>query len=233
MPLKKPRIIILALLGIFALLAVGLFGLYQWALHRVPPFYQAALVTDTHTLQAASRRLESRVSALANMVQQSAPWEALLTDNEVNGWLAVALEEKFPGWLPEGISDLRIAFKKHSLLAGFHYQDAHYDTVVSLRLVPFVTETNVLAIRLEGAHAGKLPIPTEKIVQACREGARERHIPLRWVRQANRPIALLPVDPILSTNTKRRHLKTVELSDGQLLITGNSEDVEPNRSHDD
>jgi hypothetical protein len=224
-PLKRPQKRILALLGIVALLVVGLFGLFQWALHWVQPYYQAALVTDAQVLHAASRRLESHVTALASMVQKSAPWEAQFTDRDVNGWLAAALEEKFPGWLPENVSDLRIAFAKDCLRAGFHYQDDHYDTIVSLRLVPFVTETDVLAVRLEEAHAGAIPIPLEKIVQVCRAGARARNIPLQWARQANRPIALLPVDHFLSTDTWRRHLQTVELSAGQLLLAGNSEAV--------
>ncbi|MFV2069916.1 MAG: hypothetical protein ACC645_23365, partial [Pirellulales bacterium] len=215
-------------LGILALLSVGLIGLCQWALHRVQPYYQAALVIDTQTLQMSSRRLESRVTALASMAQQSAPWEALFTDNDVNGWLAVALEKKFPGWLPENISDLRIAFTENCLRVGFRYQDTHYDTVVSIRMVPFVTETNVLAIRLEEAHAGALPIPLEKVVQVCRAEARARNIPLQWARQANRPIALLPVEHFLSTETWRRHLQTVELSAGQLLLAGSSEAIEPN-----
>ena len=109
------------------------------------PYYQEALATNAQTLRTACLRLESRVSALASMAQQTAPWEALFTDTDVNGWLAVALEEKFPGWLPETISDLRVAFTDPWLLVGFHYQDAHYDTVVTLRMVPYVVEADGLA----------------------------------------------------------------------------------------
>lgn len=217
------RKIVLSVLAILTLLGIGGLGLLHWSLHQVQPYYQKALATDAQNLHRASLRLESRVSALASTTQQMDPWEALFTDTDVNGWLAVALEEKFPGWLPEYISDLRVAFTDRWLLVGFHFQDAHYNTVVTLRLVPYVVEADGLAIRLESAHAGTLPIPLEKIVQACRQGARTHHIPLRWVRQANRPIALLPIDQFLSTSKRQCHLETIELSTGQLLITGSSE----------
>jgi hypothetical protein len=221
--LNKTRKIVLSILATLTLLGIGGLGLLRWSLHQVQPYYQEALATNAQTLRSACLRLESRVSALASMAQQTAPWEALFTDTDVNGWLAVALEEKFPGWLPETISDLRMAFTDPWLLVGFHYQDAHYDTVVTLRMIPYMVEADGLAIRLESAHAGALPIPLEKIVQACRQGASAHHVPLRWVRQTNRPIALLPIDQLLSTDKRRCHLKTVELSAGQLLITGSSE----------
>jgi len=214
-------------LVLFTLLVVGLASLLQWALHRVQPYYQTALATDKQTLQTASRRLESRLTAIASMAQQSVPWEALFTDSDVNGWLAVAMKEKFPDWLPENVSDLRIALTKKCLLAGFHYQDTRYDTIISLRVVPFMAEANVLAIRLEGARAGALPIPLEQVVRVCRTGALQRHIPVRWTHQENCPLALLPIDHWLSTDTRQRQLETIELGAGQLRITGSSEAVEP------
>ena len=74
----------------------------QSALHRVPDFYAQAIAMPAATQQAAGEALERNVLALHNEVRDGGQWSAVFTDEQINGWLAADLPEKFPHALAAG-----------------------------------------------------------------------------------------------------------------------------------
>jgi len=209
-----------ALVGMVLVTTALLGGYVFQAVRQVHPFYQAALDIDHQTLANASQEMESRVAALYSDLQQQTKWQAVFSDTEVNGWLAVTLGEKYTDLLPEGVVSPRIAFTAGEVVAGFRYQDDHWDTVISVRAEAFLADADLLAVRLRGAHAGALPIPLSKIVKYVTTAAREQGWALRWTQQEGDPVALLPLEGVLSTASERRRLEVIELHDGELFLSG-------------
>src|SRR5689334_16187817 len=95
----------------FVSLAVG--GLSLWCLfqaaRRPPAFYQQAIAAPPADQTEEGERFERTALDLHNQLQHVGRWEARLTQEQVNGWLAIDLPTKFPHALPSGVSDPRIA----------------------------------------------------------------------------------------------------------------------------
>ena len=105
----RKRIAVFALLGLGAAALVAL-GYARQALRQVQPFYAQALKVEPHAQKSASQRMENRVAALYSDAQPRGEWTTVFSDAEVNGWLAVALEEQYADFLPPEVSDPRVAF---------------------------------------------------------------------------------------------------------------------------
>ena len=210
----------LTFVSVAALLVALMVGYAKRAVQQVQPFYAAALQADPEALQGASREMESRVAALYSDVVGQENWQTAFSEHEVNGWLAVALKEKYADLISENVSDPRVAFADDAVLIGFRYRDGSIDTVLSVRVDAFVSDEDQLAIRLRKAHAGTLPLPLAKIVEPLTRWARDNEIPLRWTQQAGSPVALVPLQGILSTDDERRQLATIELHQGELVLAG-------------
>ena len=108
--------------------------------------------------------MECCVAALVSDAKEQPSWQAAFSDREVNGWLAIALKEKFADLLPPSILDPRVAFEAEEAVIGFRYQDKDFTTVISVRVNAWLSDPDVVAIRLLKAHVGTLPIPLTKIV---------------------------------------------------------------------
>jgi hypothetical protein len=194
---------------------------YAWmALRQVQPFYAAAIEAPPQKLADDSREMESRVAALYSDATPAGQWHAVFTDDEVNGWLAVALAEKFPTLLPPEVSDPRVAFVDGKVLIGFHWRGQRLDAVVSVEAEAAMAEDEVLAVRLRGARAGSLPLPLADIVEQMSLGATQIECPLTWTHEDGDPVALLPTEDAFSTPELRRQLKNIEVRDGELLLSG-------------
>ncbi|NOY41696.1 MAG: hypothetical protein GXP26_07670 [Planctomycetes bacterium] len=212
----------IAVAGSLAAIIAGLFLYGKWAIHQVQPFYSAALQVDPDTHISASLEMESRVSALVSDAAEQSHWQAAFSDDEVNGWLASSLTEKFPGLLPEAVSDPRVAFSDGIAALGFRYQDDHLNSVLSLRASAVIDGTDIVALRLLQAHVGTLPFPMAKIVEAITDGARQQQIAIRWTQQDGDPVALIPLTGLLSTPKVERRLDVVEFHEGELYLSGST-----------
>jgi len=214
--------IVVAVVGAVALAATIVVVYAMQAVRQVQPFYTAALEIDSSTLAEASHAMECRVAALVSDASAASRWQTVISDSEINGWLAVALKEKFADLLPEGILDPRIAFETDEVVLGFRYQSEDFSTVISVRANAWVSDTDVLAIHLLKAHAGTLPIPLVKIVETLNAAARKLDFTLRWTQQAGTPVALLSLPGVSSTEEESRRVEIVELHEGELFLKGST-----------
>ncbi len=219
--------ILIALLGAATLTTAILIGVAMRAVQQVQPFYAAALEVDSNTLAGESHAMECRVAALVSDATGQPSWQAAFSDSEVNGWLAVALKEKFADLLPESILDPRVAFEADEAVIGFRYQGKDFTTVISVRANAWIADADVVAIRLLKAHVGTLPIPLTKIVDHMTQAARKLQVPLRWTQQDGAPVALLSLPGVLSTGDEQRRLVAVELHEGELYVAGSTIEIEP------
>jgi len=173
------------ILGVLLLvvLVVGgaLLGFAYYRVKQAPAFYEQAMeATPTQQVEAGDE-LERRLLDLRNDARRSGQWSSEFSAAQINGWLATHLERKFQDQgLPDDVKDPRVAISGGKLKLGFRYL-GEVETVVSVEIEPYLTDkTNVVAIRLHGIHAGKLPIPRKMALEAVSDAARQANWKLVW-----------------------------------------------------
>jgi hypothetical protein len=203
-------LVLAALAAVFALRALG----------EVQPFYAEAMRVAPKELESAGRQMESRVTALVSEAQPPGRWQTVFTDDEVNGWLAVTLKEKFSELLPPEVSDPRVVFTDGGCKIGFRYDGEQLSAVISVEGDASIASEDVAAVRLRRAFLGGLPLPMSEVVDEITAIAAKLQLPIRWAHQDGDPILLAPVTNALSTERERRQLERLELRNGQLLLAG-------------
>ncbi len=216
-------------LGVVALalliaLAVSLFSVYRAAQH-VPKFYSEALDADPVVQRTAGDELERVALDLRNDVQRAGDWEAIFTEEQINGWLAVDLVEKFPNLLPANVHDPRMVITPDEVQVACRYQSDRFDAVISLAATIAITEEpNVVAVRIKRARAGALPIPLNQFLDDVTRAAHNSNLDLRWMQTDGDPVALIRL-PTENTELPDRtlHLEKFELRQGEAYLSGRTE----------
>jgi hypothetical protein len=206
------------------LLAVGVLILYQ-AAQREPEFYQHALSVEVENHEEAGDQLEQSVLDLHNDVRQAGTWEAVFTDEQVNGWFASDMPDKFPKVLPPGTQEPRVVIDPEGIRVACRFDNGKLKTVVSFALdVDLTTETNTLAIRISKLRAGALPVPLKQILDKITAAGRRGNVPLRWTQVEGDPVALVTV-PVTHEDYAHReiYLDSIALQDGALHLAGHTE----------
>ena len=129
--------------------------------------------------------------------------------------------------LPDGVSWPRVRFEPDRIRLAFHYGRGLWATVVSidLRVWQPVNEPNVVALELEGFHAGALPISAQSLLDQISEMLRQHNVQVTWYRHNGHPTAATKFQSDQPRPTAQ--LQQVELKPGMLVITGHSGDSLP------
>jgi hypothetical protein len=218
------RRLLLASLGVMLFAVAGLVGGAFWASRRAPAFYREALAASPEEAIEHGERFERAALALHNQTQHAGRWETSLSADEINGWLATELPAKFPQLLPAGISEPRVAIDGDLFHIAVRYSRGNVDTVLSLSGEAYLTaQTNEVAIRLESARAGLVPIPLGRVIQEVDSRAEHNNVSLRWTEVKGLPVALirLPLDG--DDDQNRVVLDRLSTANNQLLLAGRTE----------
>jgi uncharacterized protein YpmS len=219
---KRLQLTVIALLAVVLCAGIALLLTYR-SLKHVPPFYNQALAANSVKQEIASEELGSRATALYNDVRLRQKWEALFTDDQINGFLAVDLPEKHPRLLPKDVREPRVAITPEHVTLGFQVEASGVTTVFSVEADVYLSEPNVIALHLQGARAGKLPLPLQKVLDHISVAAQRLKIPLRWAQADGDPVALLTIEPTSPQGKHRMQLETLELHDGEVYVAGSSQ----------
>jgi len=207
--------------------AAAVFGVIAYrASQEVPEFYTEAVSVDPQRQVEASRKMESQVTMLYSEAQRAGQWSAVFTTQQINGWLAVDLEEKHPDLVPPEIQQPRVAITPDEFTLALTYQDGQVATVLSLAIEGYVAEENVLALRIRDVRAGTLPLPMSEVMRRISETAIEAELPLRWTKIEGDPVALVTVTPTLQ-NGRRLRLERLQLGQAEILVEGTTLDNQP------
>lgn len=211
---------VIGLIGL-SLIGLTLAGGYL-ALRSEPSFYLEALASPGANAAEAGEELERNVLALHNDAHDAATWSALFTDEQVNGWLAVDLPEKFPQLLPSSVSDPRVHFAPGAVRLGCRLHDQRVATVVSATVsVQLADDPNTLAVRIHGAWVGRVPLPLKGLLDHVREAADRADVPLRWGQVDGDPVALITLTDLSPLDDGHQpRLTHIEFGDGTLRLQG-------------
>jgi len=203
------------------ILVICLLCVYR-ASQQAPAFYKQALRRESATLRNEGQQFERQALALHNQLASQGEWEVRFTQDEINGWLATELPAKFPRALPPGISDPRIAIVGNELHLAVHYRRGRVDTVMSLAgEVSLTNQPNEIAVRIDQARAGLLPVPLGNLIEEVGARAARSNVHLRWTEVKGAPVALIRLPLGEDDDSKKRVvLDQLRLSDGQLVIAG-------------
>jgi hypothetical protein len=209
---------------IVMLVAASVIGLYR-ASQSVPDFYELALEVESDAADQAGDELERQVIAMASDVEQGERWELVLTDHQVNGWLAADLTRKFPDLLPPELRQPRVSFQDEMTYLACQLNSGKVSTVLSLQLDPYLTEQpNEIAVRVRRVRAGMLPVPLTKLLDQISVAAQKSGLSLRWSQLDGDPVALvaLPVErPELRAGVM---LDQLEVGRGALVVSGTADE---------
>lgn len=208
------------------LLVCSLVGWGLWhAAGHVEPFYQAAIEVDTATLAQASEELEVQATNLYSTAQRPGEWSALFTDQQINGWLATKLEDDFADILPDEVKDIRVAVESNKILLGFRVKHKKLDAVISLTAKLFLTSPDTIALQLESASLGAIPVPLDRIVQELASNHVTSKLPIQWTEQDSKPVAMFSIGPF-QDGTRHIELHTIKLLEGEIYFAGQTIDIQ-------
>ena len=220
--------------ALFTLLValVLFFGSGWWAYRasqQVPDFYAAAIADEPVRGPHAGDPFEQQVLELRNEVRRPGTWQAVFTEEEINGWLTVDLPEKFPHALPADVKEPRVAIIGERVLVGCRYEGGSVSTVFSLEVEPHLTsDPNVVALRIRKARAGALPIPLTQLIERTTKAARRIDPAFRWEQIDGDPVALITIPPDQSAAGNRRiKVTSLRVQDKTIVIAGETEEQPP------
>jgi hypothetical protein len=193
------------------------------------PYLQAAVPPGAVRAQR-SEEFTRKFSNLFYDINNEQVWYAHFTDEQINSYF----EENFvqsgldARLLPEGISQPRLVIEPNRLRLAFRYGRGFWSTVISVDLRPWVVEKepNVVALELEGFHAGALPIATQSLLEQVADVGRQNGIDVTWYRHNNgHPVALLRFQADQARPTLQ--LLAVQLDRGAITVKGRSNEAGP------
>jgi hypothetical protein len=225
------------LLGIalFVLLAVGTGAVLLLLLHHEPDFYQRIAQPPGQERQKHSEEFTAKCTSLLNGMINNREWEERFTEAQINSYLdedfiRSGIHERM---LPEGISQPRVSIAPDKVRLAFRYGSAPWcSTIVSIDFRVWLPtqspELNVVALELQGLHAGSLPISAQSLLERISDAARRQDIEVTWYRHEGNPVALLRLQANQPRPTVR--LEKIQLYDGLLILGGHSVEAAPLRA---
>ena len=160
-----------------------------------------------------------------NDLEQGESWELQLTDEQINGWLATDLPEKFPGLLPGEAEDPRVAFQAGMTHVACRLNTPKLKTVLSLVLDAYLTEeTNQIAIRIDKARAGMVPVPLKGVLESVATAAEQSGLQLRWTLDDGDPVALIQFPTDREDLRSGVVIQSLQIDEGRITVTGTADD---------
>ena len=191
-------IVFLAILTVLVLLILGAVMAYR-ALYRVPHWYSVVLAESEKTengpsIHASAEQLERRVADLISGLGSTGPWELVISEKQINGWLFEATQKGEPALFPPEIRSPRVHFEPERLVGACEvWGETDSPVVISFEVDLFLTEPNRLAIRIRSLRVGAIPWPLKSAVEGISETARKWELPILWRQTAGDPGRRCPV----------------------------------------
>ena len=186
-----------------------------------PDYYRRAFVPPGPARTQLSGECVSEFHALKEAVKyRDRELDLRLTDEQVNSFFAEGFkQERLENSLPEKFSEPRVCFEPGKIRLAFRYGSGLWSSVISMDFGIWLTpEPNVIALELQGLHAGSLPIGTQSFLDSLSEFAEQNSIQISWYRHKGNPVALLRFQT--DDHDTPVHLQMVRVDQGSLIIRG-------------
>lgn len=160
-----------------------------------PEAYRRAFVPPGPARAQHSREFNNEFCRLTSAFKfKSEPeWDIRLTDEQINSYFAEDFKRSnVEKALPENISEPRVLLEPNKLRLAFRYGRGLWSSIISLDFGIWLTEEpNVVAVEVQGLHAGSLPVGAQFFLDSLSELAEHNGIQVQWYRHDGNPVALL------------------------------------------
>lgn len=207
---------------ILLVLVVMLIGGLSWVIYsvkQVRPFYTAALAIPKEKLDNGNREFLNRASRFQKNLRVPGEWSLLITDEQLNGWLAVDLANNHPDALPNEVQKPRVDIDPDQISIGAMIDREPFPVAASLDLKLQLTASHELALRVITARLGTFPWPVESIVAQLRRATTKQGWSVRETTINNDPVLLLKPPPP-DDGKAQVMLEALELREGEIFLRG-------------
>jgi hypothetical protein len=195
-----------------------------YATRAVPPSLERQRDSEEFLLRS--------VQVYQSIANGDSQWEEHFTEHQINSYFAEGFLTSGISaiLLPEGVSEPRVALEADRIRLGFRYGKKPWSTVITLDLRVWLAkkETNVVAVEIQGLHAGGLPISAQSLLERFFEGAQRSGFPVTWYHYNGNPVALLHFEAGQPRPTVK--LERLHVHEGILVISGRSVEPSPLRA---
>lgn len=200
-----------------AVLGCLLAGLAAAARHE-PAYYHERLSAGADA--AAARRLVTKVASLQAAISRPGSWDAALDESEINAWLATDLPANHARLLPAGIHDPRLRLSAGRVDLAVRVGPAFTPAVLHLALQIHLRGENQLAIGIDEAGLGLIPLPRAAIAAELgrRLGRLGATTSLRRLDGGSELVVYIP--PAAAAGGTIRRLGSFAVVEGSLLVAG-------------
>lgn len=168
----------------------------------------------------ASRRLVTRLSALWADGSRPGPWETVVTEEEVNAWLATALPRNHQQLLPAGMTAPRVAIGPRRLRLAARVGGGPFTTVASLDAEITLRGVNQVGVVVSGARLGALPLPRGLASQAIARRLAAEGLTTESRRLDGRAVLVVYTAAGHDAGGRARRLESLALQDGAVAAAG-------------
>lgn len=198
---------------------IGGFGWIIYSVRQIRPFYTAALAIPKEKLHEGNREFLNRASRLQGDLRKPGEWTLVITDEQLNGWLAVDLAKNHPDALPAEIQSPRVDIDPTHISLGATIDREPFPVAASLDIKLQLTSNHEIALRVITARLGTLPWPVESIVAQVRGAATKQGWNVRETTIDNDPVLLLK-PPTPKDDQAQVTLESLELREGEISLRG-------------
>lgn len=216
---RKRAAVSVGLLVVLALAAGGL----VLSLKYQPTYYKRALASSA---PPEVRRERAKVFVqttldLVDGIRNEESWSHEFSEDAVNAWLAEELPVKYSELLPREVAAPRVKFEKGLLLMAFQVRHGMWKGVVNGRIRPWVAGPNQLALEIQSARVGLIPVPVDEILGDFVAGLNRAGWRIEWKNSGQQDVLVVDLDDEISSESgPRPALETVELDAQRLRISG-------------
>ena len=218
---RKRAAIAAASVSLLAILA----GALVWSVKYEPTFYETALA-DTVPAEIRRENADTFVRTTVRLIDEirnEDTWSHEFSEEAVNGWLAEELPVKYGEWLPPEIAAPRVKFENGKLLLAFQVRHGMWKGVVSGTVRPWVAGPNQLAIEIQSARIGLLPVPVDELLGDFVKHMNTAGLRMQWKNSGKQDVLVVEFDDDFSAGggtTEHAVLEAVELEPKLLRISG-------------
>jgi hypothetical protein len=221
----------------FVLVGVAFVGVFA-ALTTGPEFHRVRLPVggplDGRDPSAAAvvaeqnaRRLVTEVSALHAASARTGRWETVITEREVNAWLAIDLPKNHAALVGRWGTDARVEFLPGRFRFGCRMGVGPLATTAWLEADVRLRAPNRLGIVLTDARLGSLPIPRGPIIKELGRRLEQLGAVTEVRRFDDHSTLVVSLPSTTDAAGRGRWVESLLLSTGELALTGETKASSP------
>ena len=219
------RKIIKLLRGATWLLLIAMTACFLWmwrSAGQVPDYYAAALLVSPEELAESGDVMKQELMQLEQDVHLEGDWQAVFSDEDINGWLAVEMPKQYRGLLPSQLTRPCVDLDPGRINLAAQYAGHRLRSVVNLTASIAMNESDdLMRLTLLDARAGELSVPVASLKKYFERAAAKLKVSIRWEEDAAKnqvAVVSIPRPPSLDEFDVR--IDRVELQDGRCVVYG-------------